>query len=111
MSNHILLAMWDSHGLEYIVDVTQAEHDLTWATLQNKRPESRLPNLMHLMLRARYNSQRHYEIYSFSVEDDITVEDMRKFFETDPQAAADAVRRVGHCHHSDRVQEEQIKIR
>jgi len=63
------------------------------------------------MLRARYNTQRHYEIYIVTATDGITAEDIRKMFETNPQMSADTIRRIGQCVHSDRVQEDCVVIR
>ena len=68
-------------------------------------------NLNHLMLRARYNPQRHYEIYQVQATDGITADDIRDMFEASPQTAADTIRRLGHCYFSDRVQEDRVVIR
>jgi hypothetical protein len=72
--------------------------------------ESAIPNYNHLLLRARYNSQRHYEIYSVEATDGITAEDIRDMFEASPQSAADTIRRLGHCLHSDRATKERVLI-
>jgi hypothetical protein len=72
--------------------------------------ESANPNYNHLLLRARYNSQRHYEIYSVEATDGITAEDIREMFETSPQSAADTIRRLGHCLHSDRSEKYKVAI-
>jgi len=63
------------------------------------------------MLRARYNTQRHYEIYIVTATDGITAEDIQKMFEANPQMSADTIRRIGQCVHSDRVQEDRVVIR
>jgi hypothetical protein len=54
-----------------------------------------------MILRARYNSQRHYEIYSF--DSVLTEEDIKETFASDPQLMVDAIRNVGHEIYSDRV--------
>jgi hypothetical protein len=72
--------------------------------------ESAIPNYQHLLLRARYNSQRHYEIYSVEATDGITAEDIQDMFEASPQTAADTIRRLGHCLHSDRAQKNRVAI-
>lgn len=105
----IFAVMWDCHGLESVVRIPQPS-DTTFALLANKKPPE-IPNIMHWKLRARYNSQRHYEIYTFTAQPGIDVDDIRDMFETDPQYAADTIRRLGHCIHSDRVKENQIVIR
>lgn len=101
--------MWDCHGLEAIEKVPDPA-DTTFAVLANK-PLPQLPNIMHWELRARYNNQRHYEIYIITAADGITVNDIRDMFEADPQTAADTIRRIGHAYYSDRAQEDKIVIR
>ena len=66
---------------------------------------------MHLELRARYNSQRHYEIYIFNAQEGITKEDIQDMFDADPQTAADLIRKHGHRYYSDRRDEHEIAIR
>jgi len=109
--DHQFVVMWDCHGLEYIGDVTMAEQNRTWAALKGESATTTIPNLLHLKLRAQYNMQRHYEIYFFNATDGITSEDIREMFEANPQVAADTIRRIGHCFHSDRAREDEIKIR
>jgi hypothetical protein len=59
-------------------------------------------NIQHWQLRARFNTQRHYEIYAIGVDGTITQEDIRDMFETDPQYAADLIRARGERIYSDR---------
>ena len=104
MSDTIAL-MWDCNGLEAAVNVDDIERQRTWAVLKNE-DASRVPappNLMHWQLRAQFNSQRHYEIYIITVEDGVTVNDIVKAFEDNPQGMADTVRRIGHKFYSDRA--------
>ena len=111
-SDHLFLAMWDCHGLEYLVDITEDEQRVTWERLKgNDTVRHAYANPQHLILRARYNSQRHYEIYTFSAQAGITADDLKKMFNDNPQVAADTIRKVGHCIYSDRVKEDQIVIR
>jgi len=108
--NHHFVVMWDNTGLEYVGDITQDETTRTWSALKGKPVASSLPNLNHLMLRARFNSQRHYEIYQVEAVEGITADDIRDMFEADPQAAADTIRRLGHCYHSDRASTGKVVI-
>mgnify|MGYP006287967081 CR=1 FL=1 len=107
--NHQFVIMWDCNGLEYIEDLTAIEQNATWAGLQGK-PVPMLPNLNHLMLRARYNSQRHYEIYVVEASEGITKDEIAEMFENSPQHAADTIRRLGQRLYSDRVDSSQVKI-
>ena len=105
----IFAVMWDCHGLEAVVRLPDPA-DTTYALLKGEKPPE-MPNIMHWRLRARYNSQRHYEIYTFSAVPGIDVDDIREMFEADSQHAADTIRRIGHCLHSDRQIQDRVVIR
>lgn len=107
--NRIFIVMWDMHGLEAVVPVPDPA-DTTFALLQNKKPPE-MPNLMHMKLRAQYNTQRHYEIYIITTTPGINKDDIVDMFENNPQAAADTVRRLGHCYYSDRLESNRVTIR
>lgn len=109
--SHQFLIMWDQLGIECCIDVTEDQQRRMWQKLKGEPvSESAIPNYQHLLLRARFNSQRHYEIYSVEATDGITAEDIREMFEADPQTAADTIRRLGHCLHSDRAQRDRVLI-
>ena len=104
------IAMWDMTGLECLVNVSTAlekqeqwEKENIWSILKEERPEPPPPHvpLQMLILRARYNSQRHYEIYTFDSE--LSEEDIKETFVSAPQVIVDAIRNVGHELYSDRV--------
>ena len=98
--NSVFAIMWDCNGLEAVTLVPDPA-DITFALLKGvERPK--IPNIMHWQLRARYNSQRHYEIYIITAVPGITEDDIRDMFEADPQTAADTIRRIGHKYYSDR---------
>jgi hypothetical protein len=101
--------MWDCHGLE-AVEKVPGPSDTTFAILANK-PLPQMPKIMHWALRARYNSQRHYEIYIITATPGISEDDIRNMFKADPDGSAQTIRRIGHKYHSDRVQENQVVIR
>jgi hypothetical protein len=109
--SHQFLIMWDQLGLECCIDVTEDQQRRMWQQLKGEPvSESAIPNYQHLLLRARYNSQRHYEIYSVEATDGITAEDIQEMFEANPQSAADTIRRLGHCLHSDRAEKHRVLI-
>ena len=101
--------MWDCHGLETVARVPDPA-DTTFALLKGVEPP-RPPNINMWELRARYNPQRHYEIYLISAVDGINEDDIREMFEASPQEAADTIRRIGQKFYSDRNQENKILIR
>jgi hypothetical protein len=110
MSTSTFVVVWDNLGLEYVGNVTEDEQRRVWGKLNGKPVPSQLPNVNHLLLRARYNSQRHYEIYLVNATDGITTDDIRAMFEASPQTAADTIRTLGHCYYSDRVNKDKILI-
>ena len=100
--------MWDCNGLEAVVRVPNPA-DRTFALLKGVEPP-RPPNIMHWELRARYNTQRHYEIYLITATPGITEDDIRDMFEADPQTAADTIRRIGHQHYSARQNQKAVIV-
>jgi hypothetical protein len=106
--NSVFAIMWNCYGLEAVARVPNPV-DTTFALLKGtERPE--IPNIMHWELRARYNSQRHYEIYIITAVSGITEDDIRDMFEADPQTAADTIRRIGQKYYSDRREPSSIAI-
>lgn len=99
------LAYWSNEGLESIIDIRGVHKEVTWQTL--KDPDhacdavKKLNTIIHgMMLRARFNNQRDYELYAFSVQKGITKKDIEKAFEESPQTMADTIRKIGVCVHS-----------
>jgi hypothetical protein len=101
--NHQFVAVWDCTGLEYVCDVTEKQGQQVWNRISGRGADPRIPNLMHLRLRAQANQHRHYEIYLFEANEGITEQDIINMFENAPQQAADTIRNLGHCYYSDRV--------
>lgn len=109
--SHQFLIMWDQLGLECCIDVTEDQQRRMWQKLKGEPvSESAIPSLNHLLQRARFNSHRHYEIYTCEAVDGITAEDIKEMFEASPQTAADTIRRLGHCLHSDRATNDRVLI-
>jgi hypothetical protein len=107
-SEHVFLAMWDMLGLEYLMDVTAAEQENIVNTLRGD-PVRHTNPIQMMILRARFNSQRHYEIYYFTSI--MTEEEIRYAFQECPQTMVDAIRTHGEKVYSDRVQDHRVLIR
>lgn len=107
---HQFVVMWCNEGLEYVGDVTADQGKKAWAKLKGEEYHGGMPNLMHMRLRAQFNSQRHYEIYFVNAVDGITEDDIREMFRASPQTAADTVREKGECFYSDRADRKQPAI-
>lgn len=93
------IVSWDNLGVEFFQEITE-HHPENWAKnhlfdtiKQSKKVQKPLGfNLNTLILRAQFNTQRHYEIYVFSSEDNIGPEDIQEWFTTRPQDFANWVR-------------------
>jgi hypothetical protein len=110
MSNTFLLS-WDCQGIEAVVNISDYEKEVIWAKLSSTDSPDRLRGVVqHLMIRARANPQRHYEIYTMQVESGITEDDVREMFEQDPQGSAKLVRDRGNQIYSDRANPREVKI-
>ena len=106
------IAMWDNLGLECIfdVDAEMAQRDAyekrkLWNILKDEKMleyRSSIP-LQSLILRARANSQRHYEIYQFTT-DGIDMDDVKSMFEDNPQFIVNHIRKNGRKIYSDRFE-------
>ncbi len=95
---------WCQEGLEGIVPITDLEKEESWNILQGKQATGRINQIINMMvLRAKVNSQRRYEVYAIDATDGITEDDLRSLFETSPQTAADLIRERGTMIFSDRV--------
>jgi hypothetical protein len=110
-SGNLFLLSWDCQGLESVINVTEYEKAAVWSKLQDQDTPTELGSIVrHLMLRARANPQRHYEIYTMTAVDGISDEDIREMFNSDPQGSAKLVRDRGNQIYSDRVNQDKVKI-
>ena len=108
---------WDMTGLEAVVDITENiargnefEREQIWDLLKDPGCTPRnewVHEVNHMvsmmMIRARANPQRHYEIYCLNTDAGITKEDLTQMFEDTPQTAADLIRERGNQLYSDRA--------
>lgn len=115
MTTNAYLVYWCEEGLESVVPITEYEHwdrDNTFRVLNNQETVRNPLNQMiqNMMLRARVNSQRHYELYAIDCDNSINKTDIEQMFEDDPQTAADLFRSRGHRLYSDRAEKNRVKI-
>jgi hypothetical protein len=81
-----------------------------WSALKGEEPKARIPGLNILILRARANPQRNYEIYTVQVDPDVSLKDIQDMFKDSPQTIVDLVRARGHRLYSDRLYTEDRVI-
>ena len=121
--DRLFLVSWDQLGLEALFDLTkeqkkyiEKEKLMVWAILKGENPNKEdfntwLTHTIHILeLRARMNSQRHYEIYTFKTDYSMSEEEVRDHFESAPQQMADLIRGCGNKIYSDRISPTQLKI-
>ena len=116
--SHTYILSWDCQGLEAVVNISDIEKEQMWEVLKstgdnsNKGRSNIVSSIVGMItLRARFNSQRHYEIYCIDTDDTITTQDFRTMFEENPQGMADLIRERGRQLYSDRQRDYDIKIR
>jgi hypothetical protein len=94
------LAMWDEMGIECLQDITDEHPDNVarahlFNAIKNSEPmpKSQLGSqIQAMLLRARFNSQRHYEIYVFTADDSINQVNLDNWVKDDIQGFVDWVR-------------------
>jgi hypothetical protein len=92
--------MWDCNGLECLFDITDIEGDSLMAKLKGET--YRVPfNISTMMIRARVNSQRSYEIYAFTTDATMDYDFVKEMFESDPQVIVNSIRETGNKIYSD----------
>lgn len=112
---NIFLFSWDQNGIETIIsfnDYRKIDED---NTVRQLKGEPLVKNPLNetvgaILLRARFNSHRRYEVYTVNCAPEMTVEFWRKQWFDYPQECADLIRDRGTKHYSDRVTH-NVKIR
>lgn len=110
MQTNTFIFAWDMHGLECCINLTEIEHSNLLDVLKDNNPQSINMTLNGLLLRAKYNSHRHYEIYSCQVDHTIEKQDLVTMFVQNPQQAADLIRSLGTEIYSDRLDKSKVAI-
>lgn len=109
--NKLYVVSWDMYGIEALVPVTDIEADAIIGTLKGDGKSFNLNQTINsIILRARFNQQRHYEVYYFYADSNLTVDDIKTYFSETPQDAADWVRKNGFQLYSDRVKQDDPRV-
>jgi hypothetical protein len=111
------LAMWDCNGLECLYDVDlHMDRNNEWdkKKIVSILKEEKLPEkppqipLQMMILRARFNSQRAYEIYEFNST--LKYKELTEAFNDNPQPIVEWIRENGKKVYSDYVKQERKMI-
>lgn len=89
--NQCFVAYFDCLGFECILNASRHEKKAMWNALQDKSNE-RFP-LNEMILRAKFNSQRSPEIWSFWST--IDLESLKAYAAEEPQQLANLIREKG----------------
>jgi hypothetical protein len=114
MTKNAFIFSWDITGIESIIPITQYEkiekqnllNMISGKPLEKNNLDTLIRNLV---LRATYNSQRHYEIYAIDCSEDLDKEFWQQQWQDHPQETADLIRKRGHKIYSEPLPI-QIKI-
>ena len=93
------LVSWCNEGLETLYDLTVWEQNRLWNILK-ETTETDAPRLNMMIMRARANMQRQYEIYIFETSD-LDRDQVSEAFESSPQFMANFIRQNGSKIYSD----------
>ena len=112
MTTNAFIFSWDQYGIESIVPITQYENwdKQNLMNMLSEKPTSRNPInsiVQNLIIRARVNSQRHYEIYAIDCSPELDENFWREHWKQYPQETAELIRSRGQKLHSDRRTSEQ----
>ena len=115
MTTNAFIFSWDNLGIESIVPISQYEHwdkqNLIRMLSEKKTEHNPLNSILHnLLLKARFNPQRHYEIYAVDCDASLDEKFWIKQWQEDPQSTAELIRERGHKIYSDRQDSSKIKI-
>lgn len=101
----IWLAFWCNEGLECLLNVSEfidkSKNELAEKIKTGKDPhisaEKELNSIINSMsFRGRFNPERHYELYTFNANADMTEKTLKEWFDTAPQSAVDWIRKNGN---------------
>ena len=115
MTTNAFIFSWNQLGIEAIIPISQYEHYDQENLLRMIASKDTVRNpltgiVQSLLFRARYNPQRHYEIYAVDCSKGMDEKFWREQWEEYPQATAELIRERGHKLYSDRAETHKVKI-
>jgi hypothetical protein len=115
MTTNAFIFSWDQLGIEAIVPITAYEHWDGENLLRLIAGKDKVRNPLYsivqgLILRARFNPQRHYEIYAIDCDESLDEIFWREQWNENPQETADLIRKRGQKIYSERANKRNIKI-
>lgn len=116
MTKNAFIFVWDEFGIESIIPITKYEEVdklNTWSRIKGEDPiRNPLDTIIrNLLMRARFNNQRAYEIYAVDCNPEFTESYWQDQWNTYPQECANIVREKGEKLYSNRSKDIGVKIR
>ena len=101
MTTNAYLFSWDCEGIEAIIPITQYERwdaENTWRLVKGEEAvRNPIDSIVqNLLLRAQFNTQRSYEIYTVDCSEEMDEAFWREQWEQYPQETAELIRERGH---------------
>lgn len=91
------VVLFDNEGVDTLIPWADLAQDRMITKLSGGKIKSENPQhiISRLMLRARFNSQRHPEVWTYETDMDMEYAEMRSLWEANPQYMADLIRVKG----------------
>ncbi len=108
MTTNAFIFSWDMYGIESIIPISQYEHHDKENLIRILKDQPTVRNPLNsivgnLLLRARFNSQRRYEIYAIDCDAELDEKFWKEQWQRNPQGTAELIREFGHKLYSDRL--------
>jgi hypothetical protein len=102
------LVSWDMYGIERCVQIDkfeQLDDEILMETIRTgeQQPDMFADLVNKMLLRARFNPHRCYEVYAFQTSVDMTEDEVVDMFNATPQRSADLIRTAGVKLYSSRI--------
>ena len=93
--SRVYICMWDENGFEVLKDCTSWERHSLLNTIAGKELTPAPVNLQALTMRARFNPQRAYEIWTFNTVEELDEDALWSYADDNPQGLVDMIRERG----------------
>lgn len=91
----VYICMWDENSFETLKDCSSWERESLLNTIAGKKLSTPPVNLTAMTMRARFNPQRHYEIWTFNTVEELDEETLWRWADENPQMLVDMIRDRG----------------
>ena len=105
------IVLFDNEGLDTLVPYSDMVEEQVMSKLAGgKMNRDAQHTISRIMLRARFNEQRHPEVWCYSTAEDMEYKDMRDLWEASPQYMADLIRKSGQQLHGTKPGQQRAPV-